>query len=239
MNTNVRALVIVITIIVGAVIFAQWPDQPYVKQKPSTTVVPKQPQRRAEYVPTTEDQIWIKQNLTSVLDKAAVSYPVENVRVQIADGMKKVLSGETKMNIDGYGHPSGTALASAQWKGQQRLLVWYYPKLKTVFETISLDRAQYEDQIVVTFLHELFHLYHQPPYVPGEKSDESMVEDELETWWWVMEKVVIPMRQHGRYGGRTSETMYVAHRAFMAAKGDPTSLAWRSIGNQLFVTAEP
>jgi len=237
-NTNTRALIALIILAVGP--FTVHHQLKPEEETASTAFVTPHVRPQAEYIPTNEEQIWVQDNLTGILYKTAQSYPVDSIRQAVIYGLTKVKSGEVSMTIHARGHIAGDIVTAAgYWEGDQRRLVWLYPGLMKIYLANRDDRNQYEDEVIATFLHELFHLYHQPQYVAGSMSREAMLDRELEAWWWVIEEVVIPMRQHGRYGDKTSETMYVAHQAFVAARGDPTNLAWRSIGNQLFVTAEP
>lgn len=185
--------------------------------------------------PTSDDVRWVQEWFEGVITRAETSYPSAAIRKLIAQGRMYQQSHHVFEGMSKQAHPAGkTVTASAFWQSNgQPTLQWYLPGVQYVFAANPGDRDQYEDVIIETFLHEMYHLSRQKSFVPGTLSREVWKERELEAWWWTLESVILPMHSVGRHDKSTDRTMILVLRAYETAHGNPNDPAWLVIGDEL------
>lgn len=240
MNTNVRTVLVLAALGLAYLGATQWqPLSTPSAAKTSETahaVVAKSNDK-----PTPEQQAWAKENLLDVLDQAALNYPVDSIREQVRAGLGKIQSKQIGMTISLKMHPAGHSVTAAGiWDERSGpTILWFYAGVRYLSDNNLQDRQQHQDEIVLVFLHELFHLEKQPPYKMGELTREVAIDQELAAWWWTIENVQIPMRQHDRYSGKVSLGDKLANQAYFEANGDQQHPAWRRMGPILSPAVSP
>ena len=200
-----------------------------IKPTPAAVERAERPPRPAPAQPINTKAFYLRE-LAPLLAEATASHPVPAVRDGLRDvhrrqreGVLRIRTTDNKINFGGM---------AAIIDGQKTILINVRPWRQ---DLSKFNRNSIMDVIAVTILHELYHLDHHPiGYVTQNGARIHQPEavgttfmKESEAWWWVVETLVIPIREAGRLQDLLPESRdYKAIQAYKNAHGDPTSPAW-------------
>lgn len=170
-------------------------------------------------------QAFWKETLYPLAAEISESYPLTDLREEF----RTIFS---RMNVRGVMslHPSNPNVFAAcigPGAGYGELEL-FLPKAETDFGL--MDRETYKDMLLAVFLHE--HHHFETSGCRQDATDAEAFQNESDTWWWMCDHILAPMRANGRLGGlQERNTFLIALEAYDGSFGDRTSEAWTTFAD--------
>ncbi|MFA5945798.1 MAG: hypothetical protein WC802_02730 [Patescibacteria group bacterium] len=168
---------------------------------------------------------FVFQTLMPLATEIAESYPIEGLRDEFRPVFEQTLVTEV---MSGAMNPNVFAQCVGPGNGYGQIEI-FLPKAE--LEYSRLDRETFKDMFLTVFLHE-----HRHFVTSGCRQDAPFKEafiNESETWWWMCEHLLVPMRANGRLAGlRSPHTFLTALVAYDASHGDITSPKWTAFADE-------
>lgn len=163
--------------------------------------------------------------LADAITWGRTSYPISSIREEFNRICEKIDRQEILFAIDPRPDVHKMSFAFTTKDEGKPVIVFVGENLNNQFR--MTDTELFRDYIIETILHEAHHAEHhdQSPEYVAEKHRNN----EDETWWYMLEKVLVPMKQNGRL--RNLHDRDVVTYALMTYKhigGNRTHPAWKT-----------
>jgi len=163
---------------------------------------------------------FVLQTLMPLATEIAEGYPLEDLRDEFRTVFAQTLVTQVMVGFNTNSNVFAQCVGPGNGFGQIEI---FLPKAE--LEYGRLDRETFKDMLLTVFLHEHHHFV-----TSGCRQDAPLKEafiNESETWWWMCEHILVPMRTNGRLAGlRAPHTFLTALVAYDASHGNITSPEW-------------
>ncbi len=232
-NKNRIALVVAFLLVIGTswLLVSKKERQPKpIPPAPSVSIAPLN--TRATHtllpgaaVPTMEQVYFVSNLMLPMFDKTALTYPEPSIRERFARFLQRTRDGgDVHFNMD-TGIQSQVMAAVSLHEGRITLTIWVCVPMQWYKES-GEDLEALEDEMVMSMLHEQYHVEHHVLQNAPHRLAES------EAWWYTIETVCLPMRKTGRLK-KIKPFLARALEAYRQANGDPKSASWQNFLDEL------